>query len=158
MHPSRLQSFFRPPMPFHPEELHKHVKSLERAYEVLPAGDLNAQIAVAKAIAAAVGAFTEGSLLEQGNVRPPPQWEARKGRGLWPQWKCLRAGFPATTWDVDEAEFKRLKNLRNDVDHGNIVDRARLILDRPSAHREAALQVLAGVYDALGSRRPAWWD
>lgn len=69
MHPSEMQSFFAPPMPFHPEELHKHVTELERAFGQLPSEDLNARTAVAKATVAAVAAFMEGSIREQAMLR-----------------------------------------------------------------------------------------
>lgn len=82
-----MQSFFAPPMPFHPEELHKHVTELERAFGQLPGEDLNARTAVAKATVAAVAAFMEGSIREQGNVaidRLPPlrrhRWPATRTR------------------------------------------------------------------------------
>ena len=161
MHPSGMPSFFAPPMPFQPEELHKHVKQLEHAYAVLPGDDLNARTAVAKAIVAAVGAFIEGSLAEQGGAKGLPGWAATKRGGLWPCWEALRTAFPSATspdiWTRNDAEMKRLKTLRNDVDHGNIVEQSRLSLERPTAHREAAIVVLTDVYAALGSNRPGWW-
>ena len=54
MHPSQMEAFAAPPMPFHLEELYRHVGELERAYDFL--SDLNARTAVAKAIVAAVDA------------------------------------------------------------------------------------------------------
>jgi hypothetical protein len=69
MHPSEMQSFLAPPMPFHPEELHKHVTELERAFDRLPGEDLNARTAVAKATVAAVGAFMEGSIRNRATLR-----------------------------------------------------------------------------------------
>lgn len=156
MHPARMPAVSAPPMPFQPEELYKHVKHLEHAYEILPK-DLNARTAVAKAIVAAVGAFVEGSLAEQGLAKGLPNWEAVKEAGMWRCWTTLREAFPNASWARNEDELRRIKNLRNDVDHGNIVNQDRLALDRPAAHREAAIAVLRDVYDALGSNRPGWW-
>ncbi len=158
MHPSQMQNVFAPPMPFHPEELYKHVKELERAYALLPATDTNARTAVAKAIAVAVGAFVERSLFQQGDLhRPVPAGWAKAQRGLVDMWKCLTATFPAPPSKEDEGAFERLKTLRNDVSHGNIVNQERLLLERVASHREEAVQILHGVYTAVGSRHPAWW-
>ena len=176
MHPSEMQSFFAPPMPFHPEELHKHVTELERAFCQLASDDLNARTAVAKATVAAVVAFMEGSIREQGNVavdRLPshrPQWRKTTEQGLWPMWEFLRdtlcpeldklcpeLGPRWVPTPMDEGEVKRLKRLRNDVDHGNVVNLADLRMTELFSHRRAAVAVLASVYKSLGSARPGWW-
>lgn len=63
MHPSLVLSFFAPPKPFHPEELYKHVKELERLYCAIPASDTNARTAQAKAIVSGTDSFAEGCLI-----------------------------------------------------------------------------------------------
>ena len=74
-----------------------------------------------------------------------------------PRWRSLAASYPSAPWAVNQAEFDRLRLLRNHVDHGNVVEQHRLILDNPSAHREAAIALLGFVYATLGSNRPGWW-
>jgi hypothetical protein len=170
MHPSEMQSFFAPPMPFHPEELHKHVTELERAFGQLPSDDLNARTAVAKATVAAVAAFMEGSIREQGNVaidRLPfhrPKWiKASTKVGLWAMWELLRddlcpgLGLRWLPTLMDEEHVKRLKKLRNDIDHGTVVALVDLRMTELFSHRIAAVEVLANVYKSLGSARPGWW-
>ena len=90
MHPSLMPSYFAPPMPFHPEELHKHVKQLEQTYAEIPSADGNARIAVAKAIISATASFVEGclddltrfTLAEVGVPHPIGEWVLEKRRGF----------------------------------------------------------------------------
>jgi hypothetical protein len=58
---------------------------------------------------------------------------------------------------MDEDHFRRLKDLRNDVDHGSVVALVDLRMTELSSHRIAAVAALAAVYESLGSARPGWW-
>jgi hypothetical protein len=137
-------------MPFHPEELHKHVKQLEQAYAEIPSADGNARIAVAKAIISATASFVEGclddltrfTLAEVGVPHPIGEWVLEKRRGfqdkkefLKEQLAVLRAGWQVN--DCPESLFVegRMKHnkpglfqLRNKVAHGDVVDQADLRL------------------------------
>jgi hypothetical protein len=148
------------------------VRELERVLAMLDEmeADLRAKTAVAVAIIAAVGAFLEGSLREVGDTSvgslsaaEQNAWaDAAKG-GLWPMWVALRDKVcPALgkVWEAtsdDEVEFRELKDLRNDVAHGNPVEPVRLKLLQQISHRIQAQGVLRPVYKSLGTAPPVWW-
>jgi hypothetical protein len=68
--------------------------------------------------------------------------------GLGPRW------VPTSE---DDVRCRRLKDLRNDVDHGNVVALVDLGMTELSSHRVTAVALLAKVYESLGSARPGWW-
>jgi len=167
MHPSLMTTSGATPlvlMPWHPEELHKHVLILEGVYNSLPADDTNARQAVAKAVVWAASSFLEGCLQQfieqlcsQENIGPP------KLRGLANkrEWVVCRAK-QRKTFAVDPAKASTrfveddLEELRNDVDHGGKVETANLHLENISFFRGVAKDYLEQVYRSFEIGKPGW--
>lgn len=178
MHPSMMPSFFTLPMPFHPEELHKHVKELERVYSTSPNLDTNGKEALAKAIISATASFVEGcidavseqTVAELGN---PPNLRAAKPDGhaglydkteyVKNQLAPLRMGWIVKTDAISQfveggvgTPEPGLRGLRNLIAHGNLVGQKHLRLDNISYFRNAACDYLEQVYASLGIAKPGW--
>ncbi|HYA39897.1 MAG TPA: hypothetical protein VEF34_01230 [Syntrophobacteraceae bacterium] len=175
-----MESFFAPPMPFHPEELYKHIRHLEQVYNAIPPTDGNARTAMAKAIISATASFVEGCVddlitftLAAVGV-PPPILEWVKGRrrlrGLDDKIQLLKsvlAGLRAG-WQVKESPASQfiegpmpdnkpgLRQLRNKVDHGSVVEQADLRVDRVAEFRILACEYLVQVYASMNVGTPGW--
>jgi len=173
-----MPSFFAPPMPFHPEELHKHVKELERIYHLIPDPDTNQKTALAKAIISATASFVEGCLdsmfrptLSQLTI-PQTLNDAMLGglRGLQDKitFAKKRLAPLRNGWKVKdnvaskfiEGRFPNNKpglvQLRNLIDHGNPVSQTELRLDDIGYFRRCGCTYLEQVYASLGIAKPGW--
>jgi hypothetical protein len=146
-------------MPFNPEELHKHVKELERIWDWIPEGEPNARVALAKAIVAATASFVEGTL-DELIVRRCRM--AGKKPNLGSLMKCVkwvRTNHPAPPHDKDVVKIIKLRDL---VDHGKRVDRAKRVqgvefrIEDVVWFRSWACAYLKLVYEGLGEKVPGW--
>lgn len=129
-------------MPFHPEELYKHVKELERLYSEIPLSDTNARTAQAKAIVSCTDSFVEGclsslfrqTLAELGVPEPLRDPLLRGSRSLGAKLEFakqtlapLRNGWKLKDDGVSQFVEDRLRTapglptLRNKIDHGGEV-------------------------------------
>jgi hypothetical protein len=178
-HPSVMSSFFAPSMPFHPEELHKHVVELERTYCLIPDPDTNQKTALAKAIISATASFVEGCLdsmfcptLNQLAI-PQTLHNAMIGgfRGLQNKIDFAKKHLAPLRngWRVkDNAASKFIENrqknslglvqLRNKIDHGNHVSQSELRLEDIGYFRRCGCAYLDQVYASLGIAKPGWLD
>ncbi len=171
MHPSLMPSYFAPPMPFHPEELYKHIKHLEQVYTTIPTADGNARTAVAKAIIAATASFVEGclddlitfSLTEVGVPQSIREWVMANLRSLRNKTDFLKKRLAGLRvgWQVKDSQTSKfvegqLPELRNKVDHGDVVEQANLRLDRIAEFRILACEYLEQVYASMGVGTPGW--
>jgi len=161
-----MQSFAAPPMPWHPEELYREALSLEAVYKAIPADDMNARRAVAKAVVWAASSFLEGclqqlveSLCAEEKIAVP------KLRGLANKREfVLKRAKQKNTFcvDPDNASIRFIEDdfdeLRNKVDHGKKVDTANLHLNDISFFREAAREFLEQVYRSLEIGKPGWLE
>jgi hypothetical protein len=167
-------------MPFQPEELYKHVKQLEHAYMALPTADANARVAVAKAIVSANASLVEGCLddlirfvlTEVGVPSPIVKWigKRRKLQGLQDKMNflkdvlsTLRAG-----WLIQDGQASRfaegrmpdgkpgLVQLRNKVDHGEVVDQSDLRLNSIDSFRTNLCDYLKEVYASMKAPPTGW--
>ena len=177
-HPSLMPSFFAPPMPFHPEELHKHVKELERIYLTLPETDGNGRIALAKSVISATASFVEGcldALCEQvlGELGMPSDLSNPLLNRLWGlnvkidyvkhSLAPKRNGWLVINNNIAMFVENRLPNkqqglltLRNLIDHGDVVNIPALRMDNITFFRITACKYLERVYQSLGVGRPGW--
>ena len=165
MHPSLISSTFfaAPPMPWHPEELHKQVLVLEKLYDSLP-DDMNARTAMAKAVVWAASSFLEGclqqlveSLCAEEKIAVPKLGGLANKR----EFVISRAKKKSTfSVDANNASTRFVedtyKDLRNKVDHGNKVNADDLHLDNVSFFRNAAADYLDQLYRSFGIGRPGW--
>jgi hypothetical protein len=170
--PSSMQ-FYAAPLPFHPEELYKHVKDLERIFATIP--DHNGRVTLAKAIIAATGSFVEGCLddlirMTLGRVGVPApiqKWildnkssgiarsgMARKSEFLKDLLAGLRSGWKVSKRASDFIEGVR--QLRNKVDHGNAVDEVDLRFGSIHDFRTMACDYLEQVYASVDEPKPGW--
>jgi hypothetical protein len=151
-------------MPWHPEELHKHVLVLEEVYNSLLVDNTNARQAVAKAVIWATSSFLEGclqQLVEQLCAEEKIKVPNLNGLVNKREWVISRAKR-RKTYSVDsnrtstrfvEDEFAK---LRNDVDHGEKVDTTKLRLDNISFFRQTAGDYLEQVYRSFDIGKPGW--
>ena len=165
-------------MPFHPEELHQHVKELERLYAVIPGLDTNAKTALAKAIISATASFVEGCLdsMSSQTLRQlgiPQVWTDDIVLGLKGLYDKItfvkkRLAHLRSGWQVKDNALSKfiedrlgenrpgLLKLRNLIDHGNVVAQADLRLNNITYFRLAACTYLEQVYTSLGIGKPGW--
>lgn len=177
-HPSIMPSFFAPPMPFHPEELHRDVRLLEQIYDLIPIADTNLRTSLAKAIICATSNFMEGCLdsmtvqtLGELRVPQPISNHVLDGlRGLADKTTFakerlapLRKGWQvkddASSQFVENRLGQRspgLRQLRNWIDHGEVMAQTALRLNDVAYFRRAACAYLEQVYTSLGIETPAW--
>lgn len=171
-HPGLLPSVVEPVGPIQPEELHRHVKVLERIYiSFLPPADTNSRTAQAKAIVAATAAFVEGCLDDiirwrcgEFGIRRPNNLHSLAGmlnycgNTLAP----VRQGWPAES--VESAQFVEgsdawsLRKLRNAIDHGDLVNQSHLKMDSIEYFRRSACAYLEQVYISVGLGKPGWFE
>ena len=150
-------------MPWHPEELYKHVLILEGVYNSLP-DDMNKRQAVAKAVIWAASSCLEGCLQELvEKLCAEEKKEVCKLNGL-----ANKRGFVISrakqrkTYSVDPALASTrfveddLDELRNKVNHGDKVETAELHLEGISFFREAAGDYLEQVYRCFEMGKPGW--
>ncbi len=165
-------------MPFHPEELYKHVKQLEQIYTTIPASDTNARTALAKAIISASANFLEGCLTaligETLAVLAVPQsvrehvlggFRGLKNKRLFVKERL--AGL-RSKWQVKENDISKfvegrmkgnkpgLSQLRNKIGHGEVVQMQDLRLNNIGYFRDSACKYLEQVYASVGVGKPGW--
>lgn len=176
-HPSLMPSFFAPPMPFHPEELYKQIKELERLYRGIPVSDTNARTAQAKAVISSASSCVEGCVIslsrqtlgELGVPEPLTDHMLGKLRGLRDKLEFAKKKLAPLRngWNVkDDAasqfvedrsgDVPGLRKLRNKIDHGDVVAQSDLRLNDIEYFRRAICAYLEQVYDSLGVARPGW--
>jgi hypothetical protein len=151
-------------MPWHPEELYKHVLILEGVYNSLPNDDTNARQAVAKAVIWAASSFLEGCLQQfveelcskEGKEVPNLHGLANRRQFV------IKRAKKKKTYSVDPAQASTrfiendLEELRNKVNHGGRVDTNEFRLDNISFFREAARDYLEQVYQSFEIGKPGW--
>lgn len=161
---AHVASFAAPPMPYHPEELHKHIKVLEEVYSSLP-DETNRKQAISKAIIGAVGSFLEAYLQQRideiGAPKKDPPNNMYKRRTFVEDylknngnWKVVE-NDPAIQF-VRNDGGNDLRKLRNKIDHGAKVDTNDLHLDNISFFRESVSKYIEQLSDSFKSEKPGW--
>lgn len=173
-----MPSYFAPPMPFHPEELYGHLKQLEQVFAGLSLSNTNARVAMAKAMISATASFVEGCLdclaaftLSDLQVPQPARDQIlERLRGLQDKTELLKKRLAGlrSGWQVQDGPASQfvegripsgrpgLRQLRNLVDHGDVVEQADLRLENIGEFRGYARSYLEAVYASLGVETPGW--
>lgn len=144
----------------------------------IPSSNINARVAVAKAVISATASFVEGCLNELaaytlsdlGVLQPIRDQVLERLRGLHDKTELpkkrlagLRSGWQVQ--DATESQFVEgrmpngrpgLRQLRNQVDHGDVVEQTDLLLDHIEDFRNYARTYLEAVYASLGVATPGW--